>query len=351
MRYLLKKIKTHGPWLIMFLVTTLFFTFLVWLTDSKSFHHIVLALFLFMLLIVGAAFGLDWKIKKRQSEALQALLLEPDEARLKTLLAQVDAFWHPTIEALWVQQIERDNLIKNSRLELQNYQEFIEGWTHEIKTPLSLATLILANRKEEMSPYVYNRMNHVRWAITSDVERILYYARLQSDHIDYKFEEINLETCVMECLEAFYIISEEKGIDIQLNLKPIQVTSDAKVLCFIISQLLSNAFKYTSSDAGVVSLSCWYSHEPNDKIHLAVRDNGHGVPLEDLPFIFDKGFTGSHPGRQSATGLGLYLVNKYAQVLSIDVKIEPTASSDYGFGIQLTFPVVSATDSVADNDK
>lgn len=76
-------------------------------------------------------------------------------------------------------------------------------------------------------------------------------------------------------------------------------------------------------------------------MHLSVKDNGEGVPPEDTPFIFDKGFTGNHPNRQKATGMGLYLVNKYAEVLSVEIKIEPVITAGSGFGIELIFPCVS----------
>ncbi len=191
-----------------------------------------------------------------------------------------------------------------------------------------------------MSPYVYNRMEHVRCTVSSDVERILYYARLQSDHVDYKFVKMNLRDCVQECLEDFSAIADEKKIDVQLNLLPLQIISDKKVLTFMLSQLFSNAFKYTASDNGVVSVVSWSDTQDDGKIHLAVRDNGKGVPPEDMPFLFDKGFTGSHPDRQNATGMGLYLVKKYAEALSIDVNIEPISTSGQGFGIQLIFPKV-----------
>ena len=71
-----------------------------------------------------------------------------------------------------------------------------------------------------------------------------------------------------------------------------------------------------------------------------MHDNGNGVPAEDLPFIFDKGFTGYHPDRQKATGMGLYLVRKYASALNIDVRTETSLLNRFGFGIELVFPVV-----------
>ena len=65
------------------------------------------------------------------------------------------------------------------------------------------------------------------------------------------------------------------------------------------------------------------------------------MPQEDIPFLFDKGFTGNHPGRQDATGMGLYFVKKYAEVLAVDVRVEEERILEGGFGIELLFPMVS----------
>ena len=333
-------LKAKRPWLALLILTDLFFIFLAWLTGPDTFGSIVVMILLFTAFIVLAGCWIDQKKRKRQMEAFQLFLTDPDEEAKQRLMMAVDEFWHPMIENVSEQLREQSQMIKEERLELQNYREFIEAWTHEIKTPLSLATLILANHKEEMSPYIYNRMEHVRCTVHNDVERILYYARLQSDHADYKFVKMDLSDCVQECLEDFRAISDEKKIDVQLNLLPLQITSDKKVLDFMLAQLFSNAFKYAASDHGVVRVVSWSDTEDDGRIHLAVRDNGRGVPLEDMPFLFDKGFTGSHLDRKNATGMGLYLVRKYAEALSVEVNIEPISSSGQGFGVELVFPHV-----------
>lgn len=333
--------KAKRPWLVLLLLTDLFFVFLVWLTSPGAFGSIVVIILLFTAFIMFAGCLIDQKKQKKQMDALQLFLIDPDEEAKKRLMVVTDEFWHPAITTVSEQLREQAQTINENRLELQNYQEFIEAWVHKIKTPLSLTTLILANHKEEMSAYVYNRMEHVRCTVNNDVERILYYARLQSDHVDYKFTRLDLSDCVRECLEDFCTLSNEKKVNIKLDLLPLKIISDKKVLTFMLSQLFSNAFKYTASDNGVVRVVTWSDTQCRGKIHLAVRDNGKGVPPEDIPFLFDKGFTGNHPDRQDATGMGLYLVKKYAEALSVEVSIEPISSSGKGFGIELLFPQVS----------
>ena len=128
---------------------------------------------------------------------------------------------------------------------------------HEVKTPLSLATLVLDNHREEMSPYVYDRMAHVHHAISGNVDRLMYYARLQADHVDYKFERLDLETCVRERLDEFLPIAKERGIDVKTDIASIEVISDRKVLAFMLAQIFSNALKYADQESGQVSVAGW----------------------------------------------------------------------------------------------
>ena len=234
--------------------------------------------------------------------------------------------------------------VSDAQASQREYREYVERWVHEIKTPLSLSELVLENHREEMSEYVYRRMRHVQRMAEMDVERILYYARLHAEHVDYRFEKIFLPECVEEVLEEFSGMEEEKGVDVRVEAAQSWIVSDRRVLAFMLSQILGNAFKYTRKTGGIVEIAGWEDEEGEKekrKIHLAVRDNGGGVPQEDIPFLFDKGFTGNHPGRQDATGMGLYFVKKYAEVLAVDVRVEEERILDGGFGIELLFPMVS----------
>lgn len=85
--------------------------------------------------------------------------------------------------------------LDESKLQTLNYEEFIESWVHEIKTPISLATFVLENRKDEMSELVYQRLQHSRVNINDNVEQILFYARLQASHVDYHLERVSLSLC------------------------------------------------------------------------------------------------------------------------------------------------------------
>lgn len=333
--------KKVGQWTILLLITDMTFIFMTWLLKPDAIKSTGAFQLLFTVLIIGIGYFLERRSQQKAVKAVELFLDDPNEAAKKCLLAATDISWHSAINTLYSQLKSQSAMINEKQMDLQNYREYIEAWTHEIKTPLSLATLVLDNHKDEMSPYIYSRMSHVRHKIGEDVDRILYYARLQADHVDYKFTKLCLDECVQEVISDFHALAEEKNLLFQLRLLPLEVVSDKRVLNFILSQLISNAVKYAAQENGMVSISIWQDDNVESKIHLSVHDNGVGVFPEDAPFIFDKGFTGNHPDRQKATGMGLYFVRKYAEALSIEVELEPIIPAVSGFGIELTFPRVS----------
>lgn len=332
-------LKGVGHWFVLLLVTDLTFIMLTWLLRPDAMKSICLFILLFTAIVIGVGYFLQRRKQKREINAVNRFLDDPNETAKQDLTAALDDSWTHVIETVYAQLKKQTAEINEKQLNLQNYQEYIEAWTHEIKTPMSLMTLVLENHKDEMSPYVYSRMEYSKRQISEDVEKILYYARLQTDHADYNFTRFRLDECAEEVIREFTSLAEEKHINLVTELSRATVVSDRKVLAFMISQLLSNAVKYAATKNGKVFISVRQDNDENE-IHLFVRDNGEGVPQEDAPFIFDKGFTGSHPDRQKATGMGLYLVKKYAEALSVEVRLEPVVTVGSGFGIELILPYV-----------
>lgn len=332
-------LKGVGHWLVLLLLTDLIFILLTWMLRPDAMKSICPFILLFTAIIIGVGYFLQFRKRKREIDAVTRFFDDPNETAKQALSVSLDDSWMHVIETVYSKLKRQSAEVNEKQLNLQNYQEFIEAWTHEIKTPMSLVTLVLENHKDEMSPYVYSRMEHAKRQINADVEKILYYARLQTDHVDYNFTRFRLDECTKEVIGDFASLAEEKHIQLVIKLRRMMVVSDRKVLAFMISQMFSNAIKYASAQNGKVLVSIQQCNCDN-KIHFLVKDNGEGVAQEDAPFIFDKGFTGNHPDRQKATGMGLYLVKKYAEALSVKVELEPVAAAGKGFGIELIFPRV-----------
>ena len=140
--------------------------------------------------------------------------MEPDEANEYALCEATPISMHPFIHELGDHLRARQAELDNSGIQLADYESYIENWVHEIKKPLSLMTLVLDNRKEELSPLVYSRMLHVRDHIRQDVEQILYFSRLGATHKDYYWEPLSLLTVCKESVADNQTLLEEAGFTI-----------------------------------------------------------------------------------------------------------------------------------------
>ena len=193
-----------------------------------------------------------------------------------------------------------------------------------------------------MSDQVYKRFEHVRREISKEVDQILYYARLQSDHVDYRYERFSLSECCEEVLSDLESLFEEQEAEVHCNFGDVEVVSDNKTLQFILTQIILNSIKYPKpGNKPMIELNTGL-REDRTQCFLVVADHGIGVPSADLPFIFDKGFTGNQPGRRKATGMGLYLVKKFCDDLQIEIEVESQVGQ--GLTTQLNFPVVISSD-------
>lgn len=329
-----------GFFLLLLLAWDALFAFFLWLMDARRFYALAGVFAMSSLLLFGAGVGYALRREGRRRQRVDDYLegLEGgDASKLPEGLSLVEREW---LQRLGGMLLEKEDALQGERRLREGYEEYVEVWVHEIKVPLSLLSFVLDNRKEEMSPLVYGRMVHAGNRIWEDVTRILYYSRLEASHRDLRFERASLRACCEEILERYGTVLAEEGIACTVNLEDAWVVTDRKGLSFILEQGLSNACKYQDGDKPERRLEISGGLAPEgDRICLFLRDNGIGVKEADLPFLFDRGFTGDTDERKrKATGMGLYLAGEMARHLNIELSVE----SDYGqgFALCLAFPVV-----------
>jgi len=290
--------------------------------------------------VISIVFGmlLVWKKQAKQNKAFYDFLREPSPEHECRLIESIGDSHKEEVNYLANKLRMQNDQLDDAKLQSINYEEFIESWVHEIKTPISLATFVLENRKEEMSKLVYQRLEHARINISDDVEQILFYARLQASHVDYRLERVSLKLCCEDVRLDLQALLEEKEVTVISQMEDVPIVSDKKTLQFIFTQILVNAVKYCNEEIeSFIWLKTGFDSVEN-RYYLKISDNGIGVLNSDLPFIFDKGFTGDNSNRRQSTGIGLYLVKKLCDELQIEIEVE----SEYGkgFAIQLLFPII-----------
>ena len=182
--------------------------------------------------------------------------------------------------------------------ELQEKQDFFALWAHQIKTPIAALNLLLQEEKQDTA-----ECRQELFKIESYVEMALNYLRFEEMSNDLVLERNSLEQLVRQVVKKYAAIFIYNHISVELEHLDYTVLTDEKWFCFVLEQILSNALKYTKQ--GSVNIS---AEETEKGLKVLVCDTGIGIKSEDLPRIFEKGFTG-YNGRmdKKASGLGLYL--------------------------------------------
>ena len=213
-----------------------------------------------------------------------------------------------------------NSLLTDWQREQQESLDYYTTWVHQIKTPIAVMRMTLQGEDTEEHRELLAEL----FRIEQYVEMVLSYIRLGSSQTDFVFQKYNLDAIIRQAIHKY--AAQFVRCRIRLIYEPVEmkVLTDEKWLLFILEQLLSNAVKYTRKGTVTIAVS-------PEQI-LSVTDTGMGIAPEDLPRIFEKGFTGYH-GRadKKATGLGLYLCKQTAGKLGIDisVKSEPGKGSTF----------------------
>lgn len=309
-----------------------FFIYLAWLAYPETFGVLVGLMVGVSLAVAVIPIALTKHQEKKITTALQAFLVEPDIEHEETLRHLLPKQQVKMMTQLGQQLRQKEDLLTQQTIQVDDYERYIEEWVHEIKKPLSLLTLVLDNRQDEMSSTVQRRVTHSRNAIQSHVEKILYFSRLRTTHRDYLFETLDLREVCQEAVADHQSILEEADMSIHWQGDSQIVVSDRKSLLFILSQILHNSTTYTIRENPQLYLTL---EKIGEAVRLTLQDNGPGIPQEDLPFVFDKGFTG---GKEQATGMGLFIANRLAADLNVNLKA--TSLGSEGFCLSLTFPQI-----------
>lgn len=210
----------------------------------------------------------------------------------------------------------------------RRYEEMVDYytiWAHQIKTPIASMRLTLQNEDSALS----RKLSGDLFRIEQYVQMVLMFLRLDSDSTDYVIREHDLDSIIRQAVRKF--AGEFIARKIQLVYKPVNTTvvTDEKWLSFVIEQVLSNALKYTPSGSITITLE-----SPKT---LCIRDTGMGIAPEDLPRIFEKGYTGYH-GRadKKASGIGLYLCKRICNNLGHTITARSTVDVGTIIDIDLT---------------
>ncbi len=305
-------VKEHAAYVIFQLIMVIFIMSLYWLDGFRNIDTGIYSFVISTLLILSFLFGRYVKRfafyhkvlsqPKQMEAALQRDGKSPEQQQVEKYLLGFYRLYQNEVEALYANQ--------------NRHLQFMNQWVHQMKTPLSVAELLLQEDGDLDKKSMQEEIDRLKRGLDS----VLINARLDTFEQDMQIEQVQLKTLVSE------VVSENKRLFITHHVYPVIsidekfiVPTDAKWMRFVIGQFITNAVKYTFEEGKKVHI---HATCQQGQVLLSIQDEGIGIPATDLPRVMKAFFTGEN-GRKTgeSTGMGLYLANEICEKLGHKMSI------------------------------
>ena len=309
-------IRTIIPQIVTALVCLSVTALVLWLYEEPM---MPVVLIFAILMVLGVIFGtLGYRKYKNKHVSLSQALVFPqeyaekltgtDEEEISGVEEKLDLI-ETDYRLLLVKLSDTLSKVKEKTSAERNaLLDYYTMWVHQIKTPIAAIYLIIQNMKDEETA---NRLKSQLLHVENYADMALNYLRLGSESNDLQFEKVNVDEVLRTEIRRSMTMFISSGLSVDFQPTGLVVTTDRKWLGFIIDQLISNSVKYQKK--GTIRFY-------GDDESFTIEDEGIGIAKEDLPRIFEKGYTGYNGhNEKKSTGLGLYLVKEAADMLSCEV--------------------------------
>ncbi|MET1247184.1 sensor histidine kinase [Sporolactobacillus sp. STCC-11] len=235
--------------------------------------------------------------KERLNQVVPQVDLKPDSQAEKDMLKLLDE-----------QKEYYENKIARIKQFDEDLTDVVRMWSHQMKVPLSALDLM-----GQTHDFTVEELNEQTFQLENYLEMLLHYLRLNHEQTDYRFTKVPIKLLVQAIVRKFAPLFIRKGLSVTVE-GDATWTTDEKWLSFALEQIISNAVKYTKQ--GNVSIYI----APKS---IQISDTGIGILKEDLPRLFEHGFTGYNGRRdKKATGLGFFLAKEIVDRLSLSIHVD-----------------------------
>lgn len=303
----------------------LLYMYLIGARKQDVVYAAVLDAILLLITVLVGFFRYSSKVK-----ALSNALKRPveEQAQLPEATDDVEMLYQRLLEN---QSIARSESESSAAIRQSQMRDYYSMWVHQIKTPISAMKLLLEVEREELgqlmcddeqSQYLLSdnmdSFEDELFRIEEYVSMALQYQRVSSTENDFVLEKVSVDGVIRDAIKKYAKIMIRRHIGINYSGTGQEVYTDGKWLAFMLEQILSNAIKYTPQ--GFVTIE---TAEEKDRFFITIKDTGIGIKAEDLPRVFEKGYTGynGHADKK-ATGIGLYLCRQMADKLGHTIRME-----------------------------
>ncbi|EPY2290216.1 sensor histidine kinase [Clostridium sporogenes] len=275
-------------------------------TINKSFQDIMY-MDILILLIVLIAFIYGFVKEKNKYSNILKYSYELDN-KIKDFHLNV---FSNMLEKQKLEHLKKEEKLKSN---INDFEDYITKWVHDIKINIAVIYLLLENFEEEKFQKIICEMKQMEFS----VNQVLYVTRANNYNLDIKSEQVAVKDEIKKAIKENAEFFINKNIEIMLEVPEFSIISDRKWIYYILSQIINNSSKYTNGNGQLYI----FSKEDSKAYYLYIKDNGIGIPKEDINRIFNKGFTGKNGRRTKSTGIGLYYAKKMCNNLNIDLKVE-----------------------------
>ena len=200
-------------------------------------------------------------------------------------------------------------------------KELISNISHDLKTPITAikgyAEGILdgvadtPERREKYLRTIYNKANDMSRLI----DELTFYSKMDTNRIPYTFNKIHVDQYFRDCVEELTLDLEEKNIELTyFNYleEDAVIIADAEQLKKVINNIINNSVKYMDKKRGIINMRI---KDAGDFVQIEIEDNGKGIAVRDLPYIFDRFYRtdASRNSSQGGSGIGLSIVKKIVE--------------------------------------
>lgn len=321
-------IKQNYIWILMIVTMScihLLYMYLIGARKQDVVYAAVLDAILLLITVLVGFFRYSSKVK-----ALSNALKRPveEQAQLPEATDDVEMLYQRLLEN---QSIARSESESSAAIRQSQMRDYYSMWVHQIKTPISAMKLLLEVEREELGQLIcddeqsqyllsdnMDSFEDELFRIEEYVSMALQYQRVSSTENDFVLEKVCVDGVIRDTIKKYAKIMIRRHIGINYSGTGQEVYTDGKWLAFMLEQILSNAIKYTPQ--GVVTIE---TAEEKDRFFITIKDTGIGIKAEDLPRVFEKGYTGynGHADKK-ATGIGLYLCRQMADKLGHTIRME-----------------------------
>lgn len=285
-------------------------------------------------------FEIAYKHLENHLSIKEELFHDNSEARIKNLQIVYETESERKVSEFYRQKsIELTKL--NERLEEINKQknEFLGIASHDLRDPISSIHQIAEILKEENIKLNAHEIIEYSEGIIklSDkllglLKNLLNVNRIESGNYNYTFEKININNVVQEIALMYKNSAEEKNIEVKIEgtIRPLNLKADKYSIGQILSNLISNAIKFTYPGKNVFIRT----YEKDKKVVVEIEDEGQGIKQTEMAKLFEKfaKISSKPTGGELSTGLGLSIVKKLTEIMKGTIAV----TSELGKGTKFT---------------